>query len=656
MFSVGEDVYAKPPQSSEYQKGKIITSKGDKYKIKFTNGAEHTVLELDITRGRTSRSSTRANLRSGRKSPSRNSPSRRSPSRRSPARSPNTRSRKLPMRTTRGGKPSHPNIENPNGKDIFPRVFLNKIDDNEKPELKFEAEKDSSFESIPSQFQVKDQGGATTRRSARIMASTLKSEQEHKLNMLARNIDRAVSLPVERKSPLYDIPPEGKERGFSVQRDQDFIKKYEDKLNSAAVQDAHIVSEPQEWGGWLGAFVLIFVLPLSIILPQITCTINNCKTVIPKVSMNWRYYLTLKSLLAYTGFLCLVTLVSILPIGKLVDGQQNKNGRLQYRLNGIFCAIICLCIFGFCQYRGLEICEFILRTILQLSISGWLLGTILSISLYIKGSKAPVADLNIYASTNSKIYNFFQGKQINPRFGPIDFKIVLWRTSVIGMLIINASILTKALSDLKEFNIGSLNLAMITSTLQIFYALDMLIFESNLLTSFEVMYEGSGYLLCVAHLLYPFFSTLVTRFHLFNKLLITYQCGFFVLSFFVGYILYRHSNSLKSKFRTNPFGPSFTHLETILTSRGKKLIVSGIWGYVRHPNYLGDIIMQLSIAYAGLTISRINDYIPFYTSVCCIIVLVYRAIRDNARCKKRYGYSWEQYCSRVKYMIFKHVF
>lgn len=93
-------------------------------------------------------------------------------------------------------------------------------------------------------------------------------------------------------------------------------------------------------------------------------------------------------------------------------------------------------------------------------------------------------------------------------------------------------------------------------------------------------------------------------------------------------------------------------METIPTSRGKKLMLSGLWGYVRHPNYLGDIIMQWSLACIGLA----TDILPYYAAICCTFTLAYRAIRDNRRCHTRYGYAWEQYCTRVKYMILKRIF
>lgn len=40
--------------------------------------------------------------------------------------------------------------------------------------------------------------------------------------------------------------------------------------------------------------------------------------------------------------------------------------------------------------------------------------------------------------------------------------------------------------------------------------------------------------------------------------------------------------------------PHCSGLETIATATGKRLLVSGWWGLVRHPNYLGDLLMALA--------------------------------------------------------------
>lgn len=102
----------------------------------------------------------------------------------------------------------------------------------------------------------------------------------------------------------------------------------------------------------------------------------------------------------------------------------------------------------------------------------------------------------------------------------------------------------------------------------------------------------------------------------------------------------------------NAYMCCFVDLETIPTIRGKKLIVSGLWGHVRHPNYLGDIIMWWSIS----CISMACDILPYYYAIVCTGLLVHRAIRDNERCKMRYGLAWEQYMSRVKYMLLHRIF
>lgn len=89
-----------------------------------------------------------------------------------------------------------------------------------------------------------------------------------------------------------------------------------------------------------------------------------------------------------------------------------------------------------CVYLNIPISDYILNNIVQLSISGWIVGTILAMGLYIKAGKISVINLNIYASTNSKIYNFWQGREINPRIGALDIKLLLIRASLIGTVII----------------------------------------------------------------------------------------------------------------------------------------------------------------------------------------------------------------------------
>ncbi|CAK9808443.1 Delta(14)-sterol reductase LBR [Anthophora plagiata] len=648
-FSEGEEVLVKNPNTEEYRKAKILNMRGERYKVQFETGIEQYVNAMDIKfhETRTSRSTTRTSSRN-RKSPSRYSPARRSSRKRSPGKSPSS----VNKQTTRTPK--------------FARVSLPRIDVptetlGEDDTVNIKNTKDENLiESIPLQLRLKELG-TVTRRSTRLLSGTLKPETDHKMVMLTRNINRAVSLPLERKSQMPDFKIDGKERGLSVERNHDLLKttSYEEnedtntQVTEKRQKEISMVSEPQEWGGWLGAIALIFLSPLITILPQLMCTENRCTFGYPEIPTNLHSYINFEAFTMYLGLFLFVTIVSITPIGRNVDGSQSRIGRLQYRLNGFLCCILTTLLFTMSVYKKLGINDLIIENYVQLAISGWILGVILSLLLFIKGGRAPVANLNIQGSTNSVIYNYWQGREINPRIGPVDFKINLFRTSMIAMILINMSIAGEVIEVAETYSLEHLNIGVLLATLlQIIYAMDALLFESAMLTTFEVMYEGTGYMLCTGYMLYPFLPTLTTRYILYHKTQYVYYFILPILTFIVGYLLYRISNSQKDTFRKNPLAASLAHLETIPSIRGKKLIISGLWGHVRHPNYLGDMIIWWSIS----CISLACDILPYYYAILCTGLLIHRAIRDNERCKRRYGLAWEVYMSRVKYMILYRIF
>ncbi|KOX78838.1 Lamin-B receptor [Melipona quadrifasciata] len=597
-FSEGDEVLVKHPSTDRYHKVKILGMRGERYKVQFETGIEQYVHPTDIKINRPSRSTTRASSRAGR-SPSASKQS--------------TRNQKF-------AKITLSQIEIPGDNDVINKKNVN--DD------------EYAVESMPLQSRLKELSTAT-RRSTRLLS--------------------------KRKSQMHDFSIDIKERGHSVQKDQDLLKtlNYEENVDTdpqileKRKKEISMVSEPQEWGGWLGTLFLIILSPMIVILPQLMCTKDECIFGYPKIPTDITVYINLKSFIAYLCFFLFVIIFSTLPIGRKIDGPHTRIGRIQYRLNGFLCGLLSVIIFVVCIYEELEIIDLITQNSVQFSISGWILGTILSLLLFVKGSRAPVANLNIHGSTNSVIYNFWQGREINPRIGPVDFKISLFRTSMIAIILINLSIVMKTIEETETYSLEYLNMGVLLGALlQIIYAIDALFFESTILTTFEVMYEGTGYMLSTGYMMYPFLPTLTTKYMLYHKIQFTYLFVFPLLAFIIGYLLYRISNSQKNEFRRNPLSPSLIHLETIPTVRGKKLIVSGLWGHVRHPNYLGDIIIWWSIS----SISLACDILPYYYAIMCSGLLMHRAIRDNERCKIRYGLAWEQYTSRVKYMILHRIF
>ena len=87
----------------------------------------------------------------------------------------------------------------------------------------------------------------------------------------------------------------------------------------------------------------------------------------------------------------------------------------------------------------------------------------------------------------------------------------------------------------------------------------------------------------------------------------------------IGYRIFRGANAQKDEFRANPEGTSVSllfkaqfkiiqmrHLKKIHTGRGNWLLADGWWGYSRHINYLGDLLMG-QIFFFSLIIIHVLD-------------------------------------------------
>lgn len=69
---------------------------------------------------------------------------------------------------------------------------------------------------------------------------------------------------------------------------------------------------------------------------------------------------------------------------------------------------------------------------LQLTVAAILFGLVVAIVLYVRARNAPVAALNPHGNTGSFFYDFMMGRELNPRFGRLDVKFLLLRSSLIA--------------------------------------------------------------------------------------------------------------------------------------------------------------------------------------------------------------------------------
>lgn len=288
--------------------------------------------------------------------------------------------------------------------------------------------------------------------------------------------------------------------------------------------------------------------------------------------------------------------------------------------------------------------------------------------------------------TDNVVYDFFIGRELNPRVKlPIPFvseasrtiDIKTWfemRPGLLGWIILD---LSNIAHQYRTYGYVTDSAILITA-FQAFYVLDGLYMEPALLTTIDIIMDGFGFMLSFGDVVWvPFLYSFQTRYLAMFPLELGYQGLALVLGVTaIGYSVFRGANNQKNRFRTNPEDPRVKQIEYIQTASGSKLMTSGWWGYARHINYLGDWIMSwaycLPTGVAGFAI--IESYNPstgayqkqavqtlevrgwgiiftYFFMLYFAILLIHREIRDEEKCKKKYGADWDRYTSIVRSRI-----
>lgn len=134
----------------------------------------------------------------------------------------------------------------------------------------------------------------------------------------------------------------------------------------------------------------------------------------------------------------------------------------------------------------------------ELAVAAATISFALSIGLYLascrKGAKLADAAGTVGRSV---IYDFFIGRELNPRIGPVDLKFFCeLRPGLIGWVVINLGMLCKQ----REIQ-GYVSASMImVNVFQGLYVWDGLFFESAILTTMDITTEGFGFMLAFGDL------------------------------------------------------------------------------------------------------------------------------------------------------------
>lgn len=401
----------------------------------------------------------------------------------------------------------------------------------------------------------------------------------------------------------------------------------------------------------MAAFVVLLVgLPIFVLYCQIAVIHFNGALTQPDAPF-WSHLAapTWEALGFYVGWLALqAALYHFLP-GKLELGQPVEDGsRLAYRLNGLRSFAITIGLWAVLHFTGILPGDYIYRCLPELLTTANLVVFGLCFYVYFLGRRqASASELQANA-----LEAFFVGAARNPRHGRFDWKFFCESRPGLTFLVVIA--LSCAIHQYETF--GAVSNAMLLSCFLIgLYITDYYVFEDAILTTWDIVHEPFGWMLCWGSLIYvPFFYNLSAAWLARNNYVLpNWAVAAILVIGLTGYLIFRQSNLQKHRFRQNPSTKIWGRApEYIATQRGTKLLTSGWWGIASHANYLGDLLIALAM---GLVVGS-NTIFGYGYFLAFIVLLVHRDWRDDRHCAAKYGADWQTYRKKVRWHILPGIY
>jgi lamin-B receptor len=395
---------------------------------------------------------------------------------------------------------------------------------------------------------------------------------------------------------------------------------------------------------WVWALVFMILGPAILVSLHTLCTKASCKLETPNISTDLKTYYNLEAIMMLAGFWTVLKLLKFLPIGAIVNGQ---------RMNGFASLLVLLSAVPALVYNQVPL-GLVKEKYFFFMASSICLSFISALGYYILSRWANKTSLNSKGNTGNPIVDIFNGRILSPKILGFDVKLECFRFSMIGLAVLNVLMVTDSI--VKSGGKASPTV-ILAAAFQVIYTMDAMFFEEYYFHSHDAMNSGFGWSLISSYLTFPFLPTLVTRYLLDRSPEVAwYYLVLIGLMNGLGYVIYRSSESQRCEFAKDPSNPALAHLETVSTAGNRKLLVSGWWGMVRHPNYLGEMLVQWSWVLPAVGSLGLTDVVPYYLPVVTSLMLMVRCHQINQRNKRKYGNAWTSYCEKVRSNIIPKVY
>uniref|UniRef100_S4R4L3 Delta(14)-sterol reductase TM7SF2 n=1 Tax=Petromyzon marinus TaxID=7757 RepID=S4R4L3_PETMA len=595
-FTIGEEVMARWPGSCMWYKVQVLSYSEESsiYNVKYEDGTE---LELEtssikkIGSFRTPRKSrSRSRSRSRSKSPGRrsNSPGRR-PRARSPIRSPKVNDKEA--KSSRATKPEEEPVQTTTNHTAVMQVpqAITKVKEISKEKNGAETGKQAAVvvkeKAMKEEKEMKKKKmGAVASESSPLVIYRLRSRQ---------GINQPKETPPVELPKLSSKPEEiCAEPGLGV------------KLDPAAVC------------GSAGTALLPLALPLALLYVLHVCCSDGCSLLSPPapppgLASLW----DMCTLVLCLGWCLFQALLCHLPLGYVTERvPPNTEQRLKYRLNGIHALVLSISAFSLAKYKEAYV-AYVHDKFLQLAVSAVLLAYLLSAYLFVRARCASHIAVATTRRPGNIFYDFFFGRELNPRIGNMDLKSFFeLRPGFIGWAIIS---LVMVLEDLQKNEAFSPALLLYVA-LQFIYVADVLWNEERSLSTGDIPHKYFGFLLAFTNLAWIPFASSLPAYYLVHhhQELTAYWAAAICLLYLVGYVISRRAHTQK-----NAQSDSAGDRGKPADSRSSPVL--GSWGRLRHPELLGELLMLLAWSLP----CGFSHPLPYIPVVYSLVMLLHREAR-----------------------------
>ncbi|XP_061407400.1 delta(14)-sterol reductase TM7SF2-like isoform X1 [Lethenteron reissneri] len=355
-----------------------------------------------------------------------------------------------------------------------------------------------------------------------------------------------------------------------------------------------------------------------------------------------------RCLVALLAWMALQVLLFVLPLGgEVVKGALQHSGEvLAYRTNGMLALLLTLAAMG-AGWWAFDLDPTSAPTLLTpLATAAAGAALLLGVALYIASLGKDTADLAPLGNTGNMAYDFVLGRELNPRMGALNVKhFCELRLGLLGWVVL---VLGLVAAQARDAGTPCSALALV-ATFQIVYIAAALWNEGKLVAALDTSPLGAGFLLLFIDLAWtPLVCSLPAAYLVQQPLqLPLYHSASLALLYGLGLYIYCRASAERRAFQHKPSLTRSFRKESIPTATGKRLLVSGWWGVLRHPDTLGQLLMTV----AWTLPCGVHAALPWVQAVYVCGALLVRGVHTEQACVRRYGAAWAEYCHRVPYRL-----